>query len=231
MTVQEEDGLLLDVAYFQRETRATALFEFIGRQDVYLETDSMSLSHDCAGRKLCSIFPGKMKVSLNIVPYDKMFENTFMKGNGQESMDTLDEIIISDSDSPLKSVGTLKPLATSTPTTDVIVISDSPVKSPKNRIQYKNLTPSTSEEEQVEELLMKRLRKDILPECEEVGHTKKQRRFHRIVVPPSDSDDEIEVPEKTFQRNKFDTNGTNQSVQKNFPGLYDLRFQRKKILR
>ncbi|CAG2187090.1 unnamed protein product [Mytilus edulis] len=39
-----ENGSLLDGSYFQRQTRGNCLFEFIGRQDVYLEGAAISLT-------------------------------------------------------------------------------------------------------------------------------------------------------------------------------------------
>ncbi|CAG2194437.1 FKBP9_10 [Mytilus edulis] len=51
-----ENGSLLDGSYFQRQTRTTALFEFIGRQDVYLEGPALSLMPECSHKKLDKIF-------------------------------------------------------------------------------------------------------------------------------------------------------------------------------
>jgi len=41
----------LDASYFQKKTKATALFEFIGRDDIFLESKLISLSFENANRK------------------------------------------------------------------------------------------------------------------------------------------------------------------------------------
>jgi hypothetical protein len=61
-----ENRKLLDASYFQKKTKTTALFEFIGRDDIFLESKLISLSFENANRKL----ENSSIVNLNMVEYD-----------------------------------------------------------------------------------------------------------------------------------------------------------------
>ncbi|CAG2210148.1 unnamed protein product [Mytilus edulis] len=99
-------------------------------------------------------------------------------------MDTLDPIIISDSNSPVKGCNTIAPCS---PINNVIVISDSPKKTSQKRIQYKDLTSSSSSDEQNRLPILKR--KGI-----KLSHhitAKKQRNDAKGVIVSSESDEEL----------------------------------------
>ncbi|CAG2234519.1 unnamed protein product [Mytilus edulis] len=61
---------------------------------------TVSMSHESSKKKIEHFFPSTSEVSLDIIPFDSICqENTIA---GSENMDTLDPIIISDSNSPVK---------------------------------------------------------------------------------------------------------------------------------
>ncbi|CAG2189774.1 unnamed protein product [Mytilus edulis] len=180
---------------------------------------TVSMSHESSKKKIEHFFPSTSKVSLDIIPFDSICqENTIA---GSENMDTLDPIIISDSNSPVKGCNTIAPCS---PINNDIVISDSPKKTSQKRIQYKDLTSSSSSDEQNRLPILKRKRIKLSHH----NTAKKQRNDAKGVIVSSESDKELT---ETITRNKimYDTrsltpkpveklpnniNGTTKSVRK-----------------
>jgi hypothetical protein len=59
-----ENKELLDASYFQKKTKTTALFEFVGRDDIFLESKLISLSFENANRKLDQFYCSETLVEL-----------------------------------------------------------------------------------------------------------------------------------------------------------------------
>ena len=95
-----EEGQLLDHSFFQRKTKGNCLFDFIARDDIYLENEKVSICFDSSFRPLNYFFGEEKEVSLYIIPFD-----------GLKFSEKNEVVEITDS-----------------PADDVIVIEDSPIK-------------------------------------------------------------------------------------------------------
>ncbi|VDI61647.1 Hypothetical predicted protein [Mytilus galloprovincialis] len=183
-----ENGKVIDGSYFQKKTKATALFEFIGRDDICLESKFVSLSFEVANRKLEDVYKNSSIVNLNIVEYDlpelEETENSIPKEISSEN-----PIVISDSPEKISS--------------NVIEITSSPLHSPPDK--YRCISSSSDDDQDhMPVLTTKRRRKFVelsdssTQDTSENGRRtyslgKRKRPYSRML---DSSDSEIEIEEE-----------------------------------
>lgn len=177
-----ENKELLDASYFQKNTKTTALFEFIGRDDIFLESKLISLSFENANRKLDQVFKHSSIVNLNIVEYDlpdiaETEQNT--ERSTPEHPNSDNAIIISDSPDKVCS--------------DVIEITSSPPHSSPDK--HRRISGSSSEDQDTLPVLATKRRRIFTDLSDfstgDANESRKRKRLSSEMSDSSESNTEI----------------------------------------